>query len=252
MSKDGTDVTLSSPAEIYDYWYTASADSPCRGCDRRDTNCVSNPFHGVGDFDARVMYLGHDPGGASEVDSSDDIWYNGGRRWKDYPGTEEEVREHKAPSSFTKRPFSELPEYISELEAFVNRLVSNDVSGYYTNCAKCNEIREHEKNGIQDEEELNDSGMNNCIDSFLHQEIELIEPEVIVVASKGNSHLDSMYKRFEIADELPSGNHVRDYVWTRPESRVTEASDVIPSAYSGKYESTIIPAYHFSRGGEHR
>ncbi|WP_271968830.1 hypothetical protein, partial [Halorubrum ezzemoulense] len=67
---------IENPSEIHEQWHEPSPSSPCSGCSRRDTNCVSSPFYGVGDFDAQAMYLAHDPGGGSSVDEDSDKWYN--------------------------------------------------------------------------------------------------------------------------------------------------------------------------------
>lgn len=249
MSENGQHNTTISPNEIYNHWYTGSENSPCNGCDRRDDNCVSQPFYGVGCPDAEVMYLGHDPGGASEIDDSSDNWYDQKRYWKNYPGTDSEINKNKAPDTFNERPFSDLPNSISELEAFVDKMENGEITGYYTNCVKCNEIRSHNENKIKDVDTLNNSGKTNCINSFLQQEIRSVIPEVIVVASNGTKHLDTMYQFFGVSDHLPSGDNVRDYVWYRSQSNITKPSDVVPTAYSKKYESVIVPAYHFSRVG---
>ncbi|NHX41574.1 MULTISPECIES: hypothetical protein [Haloarcula] len=248
-----------SPTDIFEEWNNPEEGSPCHGCERRDKHQVKGPWFGHGDHDADIMILAADPGGSSSVGDTDDPdeWYNQKRYWKDYPGTEEEIENYQLKGEYS-HPTIEKPKNIDNLPALgelITELEKLSPSVYYTNVAKCSHINSAVDDNvdvpdgvaaeIENRTDLNEGGKKHCAENFLLGEIEYIDPDVIIAAADGSSHMEYVFDFFSL-EKPESTATVRDFVWETISSDVSSAEDVIPVRTSEKIQPPVVPIYHFN------
>jgi hypothetical protein len=202
----------------------------------------SAPFFGYwtgDDISSDVILLGEAPGGYSE----------GGRNHKNSTGGDKNSTpvDENWFTTETKRDLIEVADPsdngFSLPQSFVEDLLTDDVESYYTNVKKCNDIRS--EYGKQTYE----SARSKCV-SYLHEEIEVVEPSVIVVFSSGtqgysSSHnLEYCFEQFGIKSKIENKGKL-ETVLPNP----NDSSTLFP-VYESDF-GLVVPAFHFSRASGH-
>lgn len=236
------------PEEIYQHWL--AGENGCEGCERRDEDRIATPYFGYGDLPASVVFLGEAPGGTAT--GEDNALDTDNRVWKNYREVAAEAGKAE-PADLSELTLgldglgdshhNQLAPFFTAMRRELENL-NEPQSLYYTNVAKCNDIWDWSAENRRDE--LNTNGKQRCRDAYLISELRSAAPSVIVLFSKGSTHITETLKALGVPDSaVPSSNSVTSYVF---DSDYAQGSSPFRSYYSPILETHIVVSYHYKQG----
>lgn len=171
-SKDQPEQQLQA---IWNAWWEPKG--PCANCPSRDRNAQKQPYYGLGDLNAEIVFVAKEPD--SRESQHGDV-----SKWDDLPSSF--AKRHASLDSFEENFLvtSRIPrEFIESLDV-VN--LQGDATGiYYTNATKCGSVKGND----------NETARRKCR-THLATEMQAINPTVIVPF--GNGAKKSVFELYDI------------------------------------------------------
>jgi uracil-DNA glycosylase len=256
-----------SPKEIFHHWEQASegkgsdlqhgstGTNMCDGCSRNDRDNVCRPYFGYGSLDADVLILGEAPGGNETGEGIPLLGEESRRIWKDFREvTDEDFSEYQktSPDDLPRdindaNNFGDWRIFVEEFRYAFCKELDRCCEFYYTNSAKCSDIHPSEEIvRATNSEKLNERGKDRCL-AWLREEIEYIDPEVLLVFNK--QKVNQVKKIFDALEVGRSGsfdnffNSVAFDVQDKANPANTYESQI------DNYDFTIVCSPHFTSRG---